>query len=189
MGGTLIMKSVVFILLALLFIGVLMLSGCPLTDGGGDENWDMCEDVQECINDETLEWCCNVDECAYITESETFSCDSSYDGVDCTIATKEATAWCLEGEDEDPRSNAEVCGTFNCGDAKDNAGRLRECGECSFPWTCEENMCVQCTDERTDEEICGSQECGTIEDNCGDERTCGPCPGSDYCQGTICVSV
>jgi hypothetical protein len=32
------MKSVVTILLALLFIGGLMLSGCPLTDGGDDED-------------------------------------------------------------------------------------------------------------------------------------------------------
>jgi hypothetical protein len=87
------MKKFSVLLILLLILGCLA-AKCEDGSETGGENWDSCSDVLDCINGETLQTCCNVDECSYLTEREEFPCDDT----DCNAAAEEAVDWCLNSE-------------------------------------------------------------------------------------------
>jgi internalin A len=48
---------------------------------------------------------------------------------------------------DDLRTDAEVCGTAECGTVDDNSGEARPCGTCINSKTCYDNFCVDCVKE------------------------------------------
>ena len=139
-------------------------AGCTSVDRVCDDPPD-----SECLDENTLRTYESVGICA--------------DGA-CHYASTDVHCECEAGSCGCvPESDAEFCARLgkDCESvtAADNCGvtRTRDCGTCTSPEVCEDNVC-SCPGAE-----CSGPDCGTIADDCGGFIDCGGCDGGLICGG------